>query len=62
VTGTEVGDEEGYYQIEVTRDDGRQVDVDLDRNFNVLNTPADNEDSDGSSDSDSQDGSGDSGG
>ena len=47
VTGTEVGDEEGYYEIEVTRDDGSQVDVHLDRNFNVLSTPADNEDHDG---------------
>ncbi len=31
VTGTEIGDEEGYYEIEVTRDDGSQVDVHLDR-------------------------------
>ncbi len=44
VTGTEVGDEEGYYEVEVTRDDGSQVDVNLDKNFNVLNTPADHED------------------
>jgi hypothetical protein len=43
VTGTEVGDEEGYYEIEVTRDDGSQVDVHLDRNINVLGTLADNE-------------------
>jgi uncharacterized membrane protein YkoI len=43
VTGTEVGDEEGYYEIEVTREDGSQVDVHLDRDFNVLNSPADNE-------------------
>ena len=47
VTGTEVGDEEGYYEIEVTRDDGSQVDIHLDRDFNVLSTPADNEDHDG---------------
>ncbi len=40
---------------------GSQVDVNLDRNFNVLSTPADNEDSNGSS-SDGQDASGDSGG
>ena len=26
VTGTEVGDEEGYYEVEITRDDGSQVD------------------------------------
>jgi hypothetical protein len=54
VTGTEVGDEEGYYEVEVTRDDGSQVDVHLDRNFNVLSTPADHEssnDQDGPNDS-----------
>src|SRR5919205_2581449 len=43
VTGTELNDEEGYYEVEVTRDDGSQVDVHLDRNFNVLSTPADHE-------------------
>ena len=43
VTGSEVGDEEGAYQIEVTKDDGTQVDVNLDKNFNVINTQADNE-------------------
>ena len=43
MTGTEIGDEEGYYEIEVTRDDGSQVDVHLDRNFNVISTPADTE-------------------
>jgi uncharacterized membrane protein YkoI len=43
VTGTEVGDEEGYYEIEVTREDGSQVDVHLDRDFNILSTPADHE-------------------
>ena len=43
VTGTEVGDEEGYYEIEVTRDDGSQVDVHLDRGLNVLGTLPDNE-------------------
>ena len=36
VTGTEIGDEEGYYEIEVTLDNGSQVDVHLDENFNVL--------------------------
>ena len=36
VTGTEVGDEEGYYEVEITRDNGRQVDVHLDENFNIL--------------------------
>ena len=43
VTETEVGDEEGYYEIEVTSDDGSQADVHLDKNYNVLSTPADHE-------------------
>jgi len=43
VTGTEVGDEEGYYEVEVTRADGSQVDVHLDRNFDVLGGAADTE-------------------
>ena len=33
MTGTEVGDEESYYEIEVTLDDGRQVDVQLDESL-----------------------------
>jgi uncharacterized membrane protein YkoI len=41
VSGSEVGDEEGYYEIEVTLDDGSQVDVHLDRDFKVLSTEAD---------------------
>ena len=47
VTDAEIGDEEGYYEIEVTLDNGRQVDVHLDENFNVLGQEAD-----GSTDSD----------
>jgi hypothetical protein len=43
VTRTEAGDEEVYYEVEVTKDDGSQVDVHLDRHFKVLGTPADNE-------------------
>ncbi|CAN5758767.1 hypothetical protein BH18ACT11_BH18ACT11_14700 [soil metagenome] len=43
VTGTEVDDEEGYYEVEVTKDDGSQVDIHLDKNFDVLSTPADHE-------------------
>lgn len=41
VTDTEVGDEEGYYEVEVTLDDGTEVDVHLDENFNVLSTETD---------------------
>lgn len=40
VTDTEVGDEEGYYEIEITLDNGGEVDVHLDENFNVLSTEA----------------------
>ena len=46
VTGTEVGDEESYYEVEVTLDDGRQVDVQLDEDFAVVGSSADVEDSD----------------
>jgi uncharacterized membrane protein YkoI len=43
VTDTEVGDEESYYEVEVTRDDGTQVDVQLDRGFNVVGGEVDEE-------------------
>ena len=36
VTDTEVGDEESYYEVEVTLADGSQVDVQLDEAFNVV--------------------------
>jgi uncharacterized membrane protein YkoI len=48
VTGTEVGDEEGYYEVEITRADGSQVDVHLDRGFDVLGTEGDGAAGDGS--------------
>ena len=41
VSGTEVGDEESYYEVEVTLDDGSQVDVQLDRDFDVVGDEAD---------------------
>jgi hypothetical protein len=43
VTGSEVGDEESYYEIEVTLDNGDQVDVQLDESFVVVDTIADSE-------------------
>jgi uncharacterized membrane protein YkoI len=43
VTETEVGDEESYYEVEVTRPDGSQVDVQLDRDFNVVTSKTDSE-------------------
>ena len=46
VTGSEVGDEESYYEVEVTLDDGRQVDVQLDESFHVVGSSADVENSD----------------
>jgi uncharacterized membrane protein YkoI len=41
VTGSELQDEEGYYEIEVTKDDGSQVDVHLDSAFKVIGDKAD---------------------
>jgi hypothetical protein len=41
VTGTEVGDEESYYEVEVTLDGGGQVDVQLDKSFNVVGSDGD---------------------
>ena len=46
VTGTEVGDEESYYEVEVTLDDGTEVDVQLDADFQVVGSKADPADSD----------------
>ena len=43
VTETEVGDEESYYEVEVTLDDGSQVDVQLDEQFNVVGGEADDD-------------------
>jgi uncharacterized membrane protein YkoI len=47
VTGSEVGDEESYYEIEVTLDNGDQVDVQLDESFAVVGS-----ENDGSGDGD----------
>ena len=41
VTETEVGDEDSYYEVEVRLPDGRQVDVQLDENFTVVGSTAD---------------------
>ena len=46
VSETEVGDEESYYEVEVTLDDGSQVDVQLDRDFNVVGSEGDDESED----------------
>jgi uncharacterized membrane protein YkoI len=44
VTETEVGDEDSYYEVEVTLDDGTEVDVQLDRAFQVVGSSPDGED------------------
>jgi len=41
VSGTEVGDEESLYEVEVTLGDGSQVDVQLDQNFVVVGSKTD---------------------
>ena len=40
VTGTEVDDEESKYEVEVTLDDGSEVDVQLDEAFQVVGDEA----------------------
>ncbi len=45
VSGTEVGDEEGYYEVEVTKPDGTHVDVHLNRDFSPVGTESDGGDS-----------------
>jgi hypothetical protein len=44
VTETEAGDEESQYQVEVTLDSGKQVDVNLDAQFKVVTSKTDKED------------------
>lgn len=46
VTDSEIGDEEGYYEIEITLENGNEVDVHLDENFNILSTEWEDEDDD----------------
>jgi uncharacterized membrane protein YkoI len=53
VTETEVDDEESYYEVEVTREDGSQVDVQLDRDFNVVGSEDDGDEDEGSGSEDS---------
>ena len=52
VTETEVGDEEGFYEVEVTLDDGSQTDVHLDADFNVLGDEPDGADDDAGAEDD----------
>jgi hypothetical protein len=41
VSDTEVGDEDSWYEVEVTLPDGSQTDVQLDAEFNVVSSEAD---------------------
>jgi hypothetical protein len=43
VTDAELDDEDSYYEVEVTREDGQQVDVQLDRSFDLVTTISDGE-------------------
>ncbi|MEK6949876.1 MAG: hypothetical protein AABX34_06645 [Nanoarchaeota archaeon] len=43
VTDTEIGDEEGYYEVEVTLNNGQEVDVHLDKDFKVLSWESDSD-------------------
>jgi uncharacterized membrane protein YkoI len=47
VTATEVGDEESYYEVEITLEDGSRVDVQLDRTFRVVGSERDRADDEG---------------
>jgi len=53
VTETETGDDGAAYGVEIRLDDGSQVEVNLDENFNVIGQAADDDganDKDGSND------------
>lgn len=50
VTGTEAGDDDSHYEVEVTLDDGRQVDVQLDRAFHVVASTEDRDEGDAADD------------
>jgi uncharacterized membrane protein YkoI len=50
ITETEVDDEESKYEVEVTLEDGAQVDVQLDEDFQVVGTESDGSDDESGSD------------
>jgi uncharacterized membrane protein YkoI len=50
VTGTEVDDEDSKYEVEITLDDGIQVDVQLDEDFQVVGTEAEGADEESGAD------------
>ena len=55
VTDTEIGDEESYYEVEVTMPDGRQIDVQLDQSFVVVGSSADEQPDDAGADDGAKD-------
>ncbi len=55
VTDTEKGDEEGAYEIEVTKDDGTEVDVHLDDSFQVISVESEADDADEADEADGAD-------
>lgn len=55
VTETEVGDEDGYYEVEITLDGGQQIDVHLDRDFRVIGTESDDDETGEGNDDDNDD-------
>lgn len=50
VTETEIGDDGAAYGVEVRLDDGRQVEVNLDENFNVIGQEDDDDGATGNDD------------
>ncbi|MGI9621255.1 MAG: PepSY domain-containing protein [Acidimicrobiales bacterium] len=50
VTDTEVGDEDSFYEVEVTLENGSEVDVQLDEGFNVVGAEAETSDASGDDD------------
>ena len=54
VTDTEIGDEESLYEVEITLENGQEVDVQLDANFEVVGSEAEDpnepDDNDGDDD------------
>ena len=55
VTDTEVGDEESYYEVEVTLNDGSEVDVQLDEDFKVVGSEADDPANEGENEGENDD-------
>ena len=52
VTETEVDDEESKYEVEVTLDNGQQIDVQLDEDFQVVGTEQEGNDDESGADDD----------